>query len=227
MRDGTLPVGWLRRRPSVPRRAAQQRLPCANSSAYNAGYPSLTGSPRSRLVPTASRDELHDLIERLPDSELHAVQLFLQFVHSQARLGGRSGLTFTGRRSSDDQVVVVDAKPNDPVALASPTHQTMMSPVRPKKMPPRKRTGRHIGAVNTSRTRKFGARLAGDTRDSLAPGCSCGNSRAEASGPRRVSTDRLGHRSVHEDWSGRREANHRAARRIPPPCGRLANPLYT
>ena len=69
-------------------------------------------------MPTASRGELHDLIEQLPESELHAVQLFLRFVHSQARLGDRSDLTFAGRRSSDDQVVVVDAKPNDPVALA-------------------------------------------------------------------------------------------------------------
>ena len=66
----------------------------------------------------ASRAELHALIERLPESELHAVQLFLRFVHAQAQSGDRSGIAFIGRRSSDDQYVVVDAGAEDPVALA-------------------------------------------------------------------------------------------------------------
>ena len=69
-------------------------------------------------MPTASRDELHDLIEQLPESELHAVHLFLRFVQAQTQRGDRSGLSVTGRRSSDDQFVAVDAGPNDPVALA-------------------------------------------------------------------------------------------------------------
>ena len=66
----------------------------------------------------ASRDELHALIEQIPESELHAVQLFLRFVHAQAQLGERPGFTVLGRRSSDDRYVVVDALADDPVALA-------------------------------------------------------------------------------------------------------------
>ena len=66
----------------------------------------------------SGREDLHAIIEELPESELHAVRLFLRFAHAEARLGNPSGLSFIGRRSSDDRFVVVDANPSDPVALA-------------------------------------------------------------------------------------------------------------
>lgn len=65
-----------------------------------------------------SRDELHALIEQIPDSELHAVQLFLRFVHAQAAGGERTGEAVIDRRPSNDPSSVLDADANDPVALA-------------------------------------------------------------------------------------------------------------
>ncbi len=65
-----------------------------------------------------SRDELHALIEQIPDSELHAVQLFLRFVRAQAARGERTGEAVIGRQSSNDRLMVVDAEADDPVALA-------------------------------------------------------------------------------------------------------------
>jgi hypothetical protein len=67
----------------------------------------------------ASKSEIHDLIEKLPESELHTVLLFLRFVHAQARVGGDSmGYRWYGRRTSDDAIVTGEAAPGDPVALA-------------------------------------------------------------------------------------------------------------
>lgn len=70
-------------------------------------------------MPTTSRGELHDLIEQLPESDLHTVLLFVRFVQAQAPPREPSGAhSFVGRRRSDDRPVVVEADVNDPVALA-------------------------------------------------------------------------------------------------------------
>ena len=70
-------------------------------------------------MPTASRGELHDLIDHLPESELHAVHVFLRFVHAQAEAAGSSaGRFWVGRRPSDDELIIQEADPTDPVALA-------------------------------------------------------------------------------------------------------------
>lgn len=70
-------------------------------------------------MPTATRDELHALIDRLPETELHAVSVFLRFVQQEAWVRASSAPTsWEGRRPSNNQAVVQHAAPDDPVAFA-------------------------------------------------------------------------------------------------------------
>jgi len=70
-------------------------------------------------MPAATRDELHALIDRLPETELHAVSVFLRFVQEEAQLRASSPTpSWEGRRRSDNQIVVQPATVDDPVALA-------------------------------------------------------------------------------------------------------------
>jgi hypothetical protein len=71
---------------------------------------------------TATRDDLHAMIDQLSDNDLRAVSLFVEFV--RARGGHAAGVPASrvaARRSEDDSPTWIDVAHDDPVATALAT----------------------------------------------------------------------------------------------------------